>query len=104
MQTVTLGRTGLKVSVAGFGAGGKSKLGQSQGASRADSIALVQAAMDQGVNFLDTAAVYGTEEIIGEAVRGQRDKIVISTKLFISESFSSTKLNPPNSIFPEGDA
>lgn len=92
MQTVTLGRTGLKVSVAAFGAGGKSKLGQAQGVSRADSVALVQAAIDQGVNFLDTAAVYGTEEIIGESVRGRRDEIIISTKLFISESFSSDKL------------
>lgn len=92
MQTVTLGRTGLKVSIATFGSGGKSKLGQSQGASQADSVALLRSAMDQGVNFLDTAAVYGTEEMVGEAVRGRRDEIVISTKLFISESFSSDKL------------
>lgn len=85
MQQVVLGRTGLKVSVAALGAGGSSKLGQSRGASTQESVALVQTALDLGVNFLDTAAVYGTENIIGQAIRGRRDDVVISTKVLITE-------------------
>ena len=84
METTTLGRTGLKVSIAGLGGGGYSRLGQGYGADRADSIAVVQEAMDLGVNFIDTAEAYGTEDIIGEAITGQRDKVVISTKLNIT--------------------
>ena len=44
-------------------------------------MAIVRTAVDLGVNFLDTAEVYGTEEIVGAAVRHyDRDKLVISTK------------------------
>lgn len=92
MQTVRLGRTGLTVSVAALGAGGKSRLGQSQGASRENSIALVQSALDQGVTFLDTAANYGTEEIVGAAIKGRRDGVVVSTKVLITKDFSSPVL------------
>ncbi|MBT7770478.1 MAG: aldo/keto reductase, partial [Rhodospirillales bacterium] len=60
MQTTTLGRTGLKVSIAGLGGGGYSRLGQGYGADRADSVAVVREAMDLGVNFVDTAEAYGT--------------------------------------------
>mgnify|MGYP003989215905 FL=1 len=84
MQTTTLGRTGLKVSIAGLGGGGYSRLGQGYGADRADSVAVVREAMDLGVNFVDTAEAYGTEDIIGEAITGRRDKVVISTKLNIT--------------------
>lgn len=81
MQTVLLGRTGLRVSVAGLGCGGASRLGKSQGKSFDHSVALIKSALDQGVTFIDTAVVYGTEEIVGEALRGRRDGIVISTKV-----------------------
>jgi len=83
MEYKTLGRTGLKVSVAGLGCGGHSRLGQAYGNSLEQSVAVVKAAIDMGINFIDTAAAYGTEKIVGEAVRGARDKVVISTKTAI---------------------
>lgn len=97
MQTVVLGRTGLKVSVVALGAGGSSKLGQAHGASVQDSIAIVRTALDLGVNFLDTAAVYGTEAIIGQAIRGRRDETVISTKVLMTET-------PKSKTLIDGDA
>lgn len=83
MDYRTLGRTGLKVSVAGLGCGGHSRLGQAYGNSTAQSVAMVKAAIDLGINWIDTAAAYGTEPIVGEAVKGLRDKVYISTKTAI---------------------
>jgi L-galactose dehydrogenase len=81
MQYTTLGATGLKVSVAGLGCGGNSRIGLGSGSSEAQSVALVAEALDLGVNFLDTAAAYETEGIVGKAIRGRkRDSVVISTK------------------------
>ncbi len=81
MEYTELGRTGLKVSVAGLGCGGGSRLGRTAGASEAESIALVRRAIDLGVNFFDTAEAYGTEAIVGAAIKsGPRDRFVISTK------------------------
>ncbi len=74
-----LGRTGLRVSFAGLGAGGDSRLGLSRG--EANAVRIVHAALDRGVNFLDTAEAYGTEEVIGLALRDvPRDRVVLSTK------------------------
>ena len=72
MQYKILGRTGLNVSVAGLGCGGHSRLGQTYGNSEEQSIAVVSAALDLGINFVDTAAAYGTEKIVGAAVKGRR--------------------------------
>jgi aryl-alcohol dehydrogenase-like predicted oxidoreductase len=81
MQYTTLGRTGLSVSVAGLGCGGNSRLGLKRGASRSECADLVRAAFDLGVNFLDTAEAYGTEDIVGAAITGRdRGGVVISTK------------------------
>jgi len=80
MDYTTLGRTGLKVSVAGLGCGGHSRLGQAYGNTTEQSVAVVRGAIDLGINWIDTAAAYGTEKIVGEAVRGLRDKVHISTK------------------------
>jgi aryl-alcohol dehydrogenase-like predicted oxidoreductase len=81
MQYTTLGRTGLRVSVAGLGCGGNSRIGQGAGLSTAQSVALVREALDLGVNFIDTAEAYGTEEIVGEAIKGRaRESVVVSTK------------------------
>ena len=86
MDYVTFGRTGLKVSVAGLGCGGNSRLGQGQGKSEADSIAIVRKAVDLGVNLIDTAANYGTEGIVGKALKGiPRDKVVVATKATIRD-------------------
>jgi aryl-alcohol dehydrogenase-like predicted oxidoreductase len=81
VEYCTLGRTGLKVSVAGLGCGGPSRLGLRANKSEKEAVALVRQAIDLGVNFLDTAEVYGTEEIVGKALEPiPRDRIVISTK------------------------
>ncbi len=81
MQYTTLGRTGLRVSVAGLGCGGNSRLGLSAGKSEQEAIALVRCAIDLGVNFFDTAEAYGTEEVLGRALAGvARDAVVISSK------------------------
>src|ERR1041385_4047819 len=69
MEYVTLGKTGLRVSVAGLGCGGNSRLGLGRGKTEAEAIALVRQALDMGLNVLDTAAAYGTEALIGKAIK-----------------------------------
>ena len=81
MRYTILGRTGLHVSVAGLGCGGASRLGLSYNRTDGEAIALVRQALDLGVNLLDTAESYGTERIVGKAIRDiRRDLIVLSTK------------------------
>ena len=81
MDYTTLGRTELSVSIAGLGCGGFSRLGLGTGKSEAEAIGIIQATLDLGVNLLDTAAAYGTEPVVGRALRGRpRDKVVICTK------------------------
>jgi len=93
MQYTTLGKTGLKVSVAGLGCGGNSRIGLGAGLTQAQSIALVHAALDLGVNFLDTAIAYGTEGIVGKAIKGRpRDSVVISTKSHINSLDGSSPM------------
>ena len=82
MQKRTLGRSGLEVSALGFGCMGLN-FGIGEGLSKEAGIALVRSAVDRGVTFFDTAEVYGpytNEEIVGEALRGVRDQVVIATK------------------------
>jgi len=82
MEYTTLGKTGLKVSVAGLGCGGSSRLGMRGEAGAEDhAVRMVKQALDLGVNFLDTAQNYETEGIVGKAIAGlPRDRVVISTK------------------------
>ena len=81
MEYTLLGRTGLKVSVAGLGCGGNSKIGRGKGQSTEDSVNLIRHAMDLGVKFLDTAEAYGTERLVGQAIRAiPREQVVVSTK------------------------
>jgi aryl-alcohol dehydrogenase-like predicted oxidoreductase len=81
MEYVTLGATGLRVSVLGLGGGGHSRLGQRTGAAEYESVALVRRAFGLGVNFIDTAEAYGTEPIVGTALRDvRREDVVLSTK------------------------
>ncbi len=81
MEYTTLGRTGLKVSIAGLGCGGFSRLGLGTGKSETDAIGIIRAAFDLGVNLFDTAASYGTEPVLGKALRGvPREQVVICTK------------------------
>lgn len=81
MDYVSLGRTGLQVSVLGLGGGGHSRLGRRTGATEAESIALVRRALSLGVTLVDTAESYGTEALIGAALHDvDRHAAVISTK------------------------
>ena len=81
MQYTTLGKTGLRVSVAGLGCGGNSRIGLGTGKTEDESIALVRAALDLGITYFDTAEVYGTETILGKAIAPhERANVVISTK------------------------
>jgi aryl-alcohol dehydrogenase-like predicted oxidoreductase len=80
MDIVTLGRTGLRVGVAGLGAGGHSRLGLATGGTETQAIALIHAALDRGVNLIDTASVYDTEAVVGKAIAGRRAGVVLATK------------------------
>lgn len=96
MEYVTYGRTGLKVSVAGLGCGGNSRLGQQRGESEAHSIGIVRRAMDLGVNVIDTAENYRTEGIVGKAIKAvPRDQVVVTTKGTI---YRDGKLVPADDI------
>ena len=84
MQYTTLGRTGLRVSVAGLGTGGFSRMGLKSGKSEDEAARLVLDAIDLGVNFIDTAPPYGTEGVVGKALKSvKRDQVVVATKAFI---------------------
>jgi aryl-alcohol dehydrogenase-like predicted oxidoreductase len=84
MHTTTLGNTGLRVSVAGLGTGGFSRLGLKTGLSEEQSARLIHEAVGLGVNFIDTAPPYGTEGVVGRALKSiPRDRVVVATKAFI---------------------
>ena len=76
-----LGRAELSVSALGLGCMGMSEF---YGATDdAESIATIHRALDRGVNFLDTADMYGVgrnEELVGRAIRGRRHEVVLATK------------------------
>jgi aryl-alcohol dehydrogenase-like predicted oxidoreductase len=82
MQTRRLGKSELEVSALGFGCMGIS-FGYGPAASREDGIAIIRAAVDDGVTFFDTAEAYGpyaNEELVGDAIGPVRDSVVIATK------------------------
>ncbi len=81
MNRIKLGRTGIDVSVMGMGAGGPSQIGKKQGKTPEESAAILHQAFDAGVNYVDTAEGYGTEPLVGLALKEfPRDQVVISTK------------------------
>ena len=82
MHTRTLGQ-GLQVSAIGLGCMGMSQSYGPNPGSREDMIAVLRSAVDHGVDFFDTAEVYGpyvNEELVGEALEPIRDRVVIATK------------------------
>ena len=87
MHYTTLGRTGLRVSVAGLGSGGFSRLGLKSGKSEDEVVRLIHEAVGLGINFIDTAPSYGTEGVIGKALKSiPRDQVVIATKVQIHKN------------------
>ncbi|MDG9674063.1 aldo/keto reductase [Micromonospora sp. DH14] len=81
MHTTSLG--GLEVSRIGLGAMGMSAFYTGAGHDEAGSIRTIQRALDLGVTHLDTAEAYGpyvNEELLGRAIRGRRDEVVLATK------------------------
>ncbi|NKB68222.1 MAG: aldo/keto reductase [Candidatus Latescibacteria bacterium] len=81
MEYTILGRTGLSVSRMGVGAGGPSQIGRKTGLDEEQSAALLRRAFERGVNFVDTAEGYGTEPIVGRALKGvDRSSVIVSSK------------------------
>lgn len=94
MDYTILGRTGIKVSVMGVGCGGPSRVGQRAGRTEAESVAIIQRALDSGVNFIDTSERYGTEAIVGKAIKGiDRSSVVLSTKKGTTQHTVSAVMN-----------
>lgn len=80
MQYRTLGGTGIKVSAYALGTMMLGKLGNQD---HDDSVRIIHKALDAGINLLDTADVYAhgeSEEIVGKALKGRRDDVVLATK------------------------
>lgn len=83
MEYRQLGRTGVSVSPLALGT---MMFGPWGNEDKQDSIRIIHRALDAGINFVDTADVYSagvSEEIVGEALRGRRDDVVLATKFFM---------------------
>src|SRR5512146_2611433 len=81
MKMRKLGRSGLEVSAVGLGCMGMSDFYGRR--DETEAVATIHCALDLGVNFLDTADMYGpftNEELVGRAIRGRRHEIVLATK------------------------
>jgi aryl-alcohol dehydrogenase-like predicted oxidoreductase len=96
MRYTTLGKTGIDVSRVGLGCGGPSRLGQAYGHSAEASKRVIFRALELGINFFDTAESYGTEQVLGEALReaGRAGDVVVSTKKSVWDAARSAFCTP----------
>ena len=93
MDYTVLGNTGLRVSNMGLGCGGPSRVGKGTGKTEAESVAIVKQAWDSGINIIDTAEIYGTEEIVGNAIKDiDRSSLVLSTKKTVREGITQEQV------------
>jgi aryl-alcohol dehydrogenase-like predicted oxidoreductase len=84
MHYRTLGRTGMKVTPYALGAMMLGTTGAIGNSDEDDSIRIIHKALDAGINFVDTADRYsagGSEEVVGKALKGRRDDVVLATKV-----------------------
>ena len=94
METRSLGPDGLLVSAVGLGCMGFSQ-GYGPGGGD-DAVAVIRAAIDRGVTFLDTAVSYGSghnEELVGRAIAGRREQVVLASKFGIVRDPGGVRLD-----------
>lgn len=92
MEYVTLGRTGLVSSVIGLGGGSSGRFGLAKGGTKADAIRLIRSALDQGVTFFDGAGIAGgVDELLTEALAGDRQRVLLSTKVHLGPPVANTR-------------